>query len=186
MDKGTMQRRTLTLSMMGALALGSVAWASNDKFKTMDSNGDGMITAAEHAAGAKAMFEEMDANKDGNVTAAEMDAGHGMMRDHADDMHGMKAGEKARSEMAMPGKGMSEKGMHHDMAMSSAEKIATMDTNGDGMLSAAEHDAGAAAMFRKMDTDGNGSLSRKEMDAGHADMMKKQPADKTAAPDSDT
>jgi len=60
--------------------------------------------------------------------------------------------------------------------MSSAEKIAKMDTNGDGMLSAAEHDAGAKKMFSEMDTDGNGSLSREEMAAGHAARMKSDKA----------
>jgi hypothetical protein len=40
----------------------------------MDTNGDGKISRAEHAAGAKQMFAQCDANRDGIVTAAEMDA----------------------------------------------------------------------------------------------------------------
>ena len=174
----TMQRRLLALSIMGALALASAAWAHDDKFKTMDSNGDGKITAAEHAAGAKAMFDRMDANHDGNVTAAEMDAGHAMMKDRDDDMHGMKAGEKAKAGKAM------DHDMD-DMDMSSADKIAKMDTNGDGMLSATEHEAGAAAMFKDMDSNGDGNLSRSEMKAGHR-MMKKPMEEKAATPPSGT
>lgn len=166
MDKTTIRRGGLALAVVGGLALAAGAWAHDDKFKTMDSNGDGKVSAAEHAAGAKAMFEKMDANHDGSVTAAEMDAGHAMMKDRDDDMHGMKAGEKAKA-----GKDM-DHDMDHGMEMSSADKIAKMDSNGDGMLSAAEHEAGAAAMFKEMDGNGDGSLSRSEMNAGHR-MMKK-------------
>ena len=185
----TMQRRMLALSIMAAAFAGS-AWAhgDKDKFRTMDSNGDGMISAAEHAAGARMMFEQMDADHDGSVSAAEMDAGHARMKDRDDDMYGMKAGEKAKADKAMAGHDMSGHdmsghdmsghGMGHDtMMMSSADKIAKMDSNGDGMLSASEHEAGAAAMFKDMDSNGDGSVSRQEFDAGHRMMMKeRQPA----------
>jgi Ca2+-binding EF-hand superfamily protein len=132
----------LACSLLGGMAF--AAWANhpNDKFKTMDTDGDNMVSATEHAAGVKAMFAKMDADGDGNVTAAEMDASM-KMKDN--------------------------KGMRH--VMSSADKIKTMDTNGDGMLSAAEHDAGAQQKFAEMDTDKDGSLSRQEMQAGHR-MMK--------------
>lgn len=112
-------------------------------FKSMDTDGDGRVSRAEHAAGAKKMFDEMDANHDGSVTAAEMTA-----------CHEMKGDKPAKD------------------AMSSADKIKVMDTNGDGQLSKAEHDAGADAMFTKMDTDGDGFLSASECKAGHDGMMK--------------
>jgi Ca2+-binding EF-hand superfamily protein len=57
--------------------------------------------------------------------------------------------------------------------MSAAEKIKTVDANGDGVLTAEEHAAASAAMFGKMDTDKDGFLSKEEMAAGHASMMKK-------------
>lgn len=38
----------------------------------MDLDGDGVVTAAEHAAGARALFEHMDADHDGRVTREEM------------------------------------------------------------------------------------------------------------------
>lgn len=56
--------------------------------------------------------------------------------------------------------------------MNSAEKIKKMDTNGDGRLSAAEHEAGAREMFMKMDTNKDGSVTAAEMDASHKSMMK--------------
>lgn len=38
----------------------------------MDANGDGVVTAQEHAEGARRVFEQMDANHDGKATREEM------------------------------------------------------------------------------------------------------------------
>src|SRR5215468_11585958 len=84
-------------------------------FKQMDTNGDGKISADEHAAAAKKMFEKMDANHDNKVTAEEMTAAHQAV-----------TGQKP------------EKG-----EMTSAEKIKMFDTNNDGVLSEDEYIAGA-------------------------------------------
>jgi hypothetical protein len=46
------------------------------KIKVIDKDGDGILTAAEHAAGSKAMFDKMDTDKDGFLTRAEWTAGH--------------------------------------------------------------------------------------------------------------
>jgi len=163
----SMMIRTAAAVLCG-VATAAVAHGPGANFKMMDTNNDGMISEQEHAAAVTKMFGEMDANHDGNVTAAEMDANHPMMKGMA------KAGEKG--PMTMNDAAMDQGAMHR--GMSSADKIAKMDTNGDGMLSSAEHDAGAQAMFTQMDTDGNGSLSRDEMAAGRSKMMK--PADKPA------
>lgn len=56
--------------------------------------------------------------------------------------------------------------------MSSAEKIKKMDRNGDGVLSAAEHDAKAREMFQTMDANKDGNVTAAEMDASH-EMMRK-------------
>ena len=55
------------------------AMSSAEKIAAIDSDHDGIVTAAEHAAGARAMFERMDADHDGKVTAADMDAAHRAM-----------------------------------------------------------------------------------------------------------
>jgi Ca2+-binding EF-hand superfamily protein len=47
-----------------------------EKIKKFDTNGDGVLTADEYAAGAHAMFEKMDTDHDGYLTRAEMKAGH--------------------------------------------------------------------------------------------------------------
>jgi hypothetical protein len=41
-----------------------------DKMSMMDKDGDGKVSAMEHADGAKMMFTKMDTNKDGEVTAS--------------------------------------------------------------------------------------------------------------------
>ena len=46
------------------------------KIKVIDSNGDRLLSADEHAAGSARMFGKMDTNKDGKLTRAEFDAGH--------------------------------------------------------------------------------------------------------------
>ena len=104
-------------------------------FKMMDANGDGKITRAEHATAAKQMFAQCDANRDGIVTALEMDA-------------------------AMAAKG-EKPGKDHK---NSAEKIKVIDQNGDGRLTAAEHETGSEQMFTKMDKNGDGALSKEECD----------------------
>jgi hypothetical protein len=128
----------------------------DDKFKTMDTNNDGQISSAEHAAGVTKMFSSMDSNGDGFVTSTEMDT---------------YASTTSAADKSMRTK------------VPASEKISTMDTNGDGKLSLTEHDSGAASMFTKMDTDGNGNLSHAEMAKGHDDAMKDAKSGKTGTSD---
>ena len=158
-------KNALRMSLLCVVALAAQAWEgcghdTGAKLKSMDVNYDGMISSAEHAAGVTKMFGAMDTNGDGMVTAAEMDAGHARMAGTSTEVRTMNDAS------------MDDASMAH--SMSSADRIAGMDTDGDGMLSSAEHDAGAAMRFTDMDTDGNGSLSKQEMSAAHA-MKKSKP-----------
>ena len=181
-----MTRKTLTLivmSMLGGAVLSGNALAKDDAhFKMMDGNNDGKISASEHAAATTKMFTGMDTDKDGFVTAAEMDT-------YSADKWKDK-GDKMDKE----GKDMKSADRGH--MMSSADKIATMDTDGDGKLSAAEHTAGAAKMFGEMDADKDGNVTHAEMEAvmkmkmgdhagiDHADHMDKasKPTDASKPP----
>ena len=143
----------------------------DDHMKMMDKDGDGKITAAEHATGVKQMFSKMDADKDGQVTAAEMDAMHDPMKN--------KGHATARTTGGATEQRMDDKKAYDDTGtgksmpkqMSSEQKIAKMDTNNDGKLSAGEYNAGAKQMFGKMDTDGDGALTAQEMREGERKEM---------------
>ncbi|ARN18779.1 EF-hand domain-containing protein [Piscinibacter gummiphilus] len=111
----------------------------------MDKNGDGVLTAAEHGAGARTMFVTMDGNQDGRVTAAEMDA-----------YQAKRTVRDAAKEKP------------------SAEKIRMVDTDGDGALSAEEHRTASQKMFITMDADSDGTLSKSELATGHAKMLLKK------------
>jgi Ca2+-binding EF-hand superfamily protein len=57
-------------------ATGKRELSSTEKIKALDTNGDGALTAQEHAAGSKKMFTKMDGDKDGNLNVGEIRAGH--------------------------------------------------------------------------------------------------------------
>jgi len=157
--------KIITVGIASALCgIAMAGGGKDDHMKMMDTNGDGKVTAAEHADGCKQMFTKMDSNGDGQVTAAEMDAAQPMMKHHKD-----KSGATARNEDGHDKENAADK--PSGKMMSSSEKIAVMDVNGDGQLSAAEHAAGAKKMFTKMDTDSDGTLTAQELKEGHRSMM---------------
>lgn len=53
--------------------------SSIEKIKVVDKNGDGLLSAEEHAAGSKRMFSKMDVDRDGFLSRAELTAGHEKM-----------------------------------------------------------------------------------------------------------
>jgi Ca2+-binding EF-hand superfamily protein len=168
----SLSSRLIPVAIASILCGVAVAGGGNDDhMKMMDKDGDGKITAAEHADGVKTMFSKMDANKDGQVTAAEMDAMHDTMKDKG---HATARADGGPNEQKMADKkAYDDTGTGKSMPkmMSSEQKIAKMDTNNDGKLSAAEHAAGAKQMFSKMDTDRDGSLTAQEMREGQRATM---------------
>ena len=147
MNSHSVLRQAMLAATAGGLVFSFAASAGEDKFQKFDTNKDGTISSAEHAAGAREMFAKMDADGDGNVTVAEMNASH----EHAkpDESGGPK--------------------------MTSADKIKTIDSDRDGAITATEHEAGSREMFEKMDADGDGKLTAAEMQAGHEKMMGEEP-----------
>lgn len=133
----------LTIAMTLGLALAPAAFASpdqsGDKFGMMDSNGDGSVSAEEHAAGANAMFNAMDANKDGNVSAAEMDAGR------KGESGGMSSTDKIAT-IDTNGDGQLSAAEH---AAGSIEMFGEADADKNGSLTAAEMQAAHDAKMGK-------------------------------------
>lgn len=129
--------------LLATTLLTAASALAEDMRTTLDADGDGWVSASEHDRGTRAMFDRMDADRDGSVTAAEMDAARAAR------------GKPARAD-----------------GLSSAEKIRTIDRDGDGKLTASEHSAGSKARFTEMDVDHDGSLSRPEWTEGHDKAMK--------------
>lgn len=72
-----------------------------DVLEGWDGNGDGRLSASEHAAAAQAMFDRMDADHDGILSRAEFDLGHAPMHEgmHGPDGHAMHGQEAGRDTM---------------------------------------------------------------------------------------
>ena len=142
MDTIRLFSRTLfALTLSAGLVLTSTAFAADArsdavaaKIKAMDTNGDGMVSTVEYAAHAKSEFDAMDTDHTGLVTAAKMDIAR------KTTLKGTAGGQLA-----------------------SATIIKSMDTNGDGMLSAEEYATAAERAFNAMDTNHDGQLSADEM-----------------------
>lgn len=117
---------------LGVLALAGTAMANEEKWQKLDTNGDGMISAQEHDAGATAMFQEADADGNGSVTAAEMDAAHA-----AKGGQGKSAADKIQ-KMDTDGDGALSATEH---AAGAQEKMTKLDADGDGNISQAEFQA---------------------------------------------
>ncbi len=97
---------------------------------------------------------------DGIVTAQEMGAAHkDMPTAHSEHSDTSRQPEPGSSDAS--GKPMK----------SASAKIKAIDTDGDGAITAAEHEAGSKKMFGKMDKDANGRLTAAEIQAGHDRMM---------------
>jgi Ca2+-binding EF-hand superfamily protein len=147
-----------------ALATSAYAGGGSGKaeMKMMDTDQDGSISATEHTAGAKKMFDKMDADGDGIVTAQEMGAAHkDMPTAHSEHSGTISSRQPEPGTSDASGKPMK----------SASAKIKAIDTDGDGAITAAEHEAGAKKMFGKMDKDQDGRLSAAEIQAGHDRMM---------------
>ncbi|MDP4157997.1 MAG: EF-hand domain-containing protein [Bacillota bacterium] len=114
------------------------------KWDEMDANHDGKISAAEHAAYAKARFDKLDANHDGVITKEEMHAHmEAMMRDHKakmfDRMDANHDGMISRDEMEAAMKTMHggmDGGMDGGMHGDHMKKMDGMKDDDDSM----EHD----------------------------------------------
>ncbi|SEM08297.1 calcium-binding protein CML [Pseudoxanthomonas sp. GM95] len=68
-----LQLRLLAATLALAAPLGAFAAESiQDRFRSMDSNHDGRVSAEEHTAAAQKMFKQLDVDLDGRVTVEEM------------------------------------------------------------------------------------------------------------------
>jgi hypothetical protein len=150
--------------------------AGDPQFLRIDQNGDGRLSRDEFSAGCRSQFEAMDSDRNGHVTVAEMDAHRAKENDAAIRSSATGEGEAPGRS---PGSGVARADgsvSPHEVANAngrvagSAERGAAaqfqrMDTDGDGRLTAAEHDSGGRARFARLDRDHDGFLSKAECSA---------------------
>ncbi|MDI1253036.1 hypothetical protein [Thermomonas sp.] len=141
LPRNFISRTHLYLALLATLALGATASAAD--------NGD--------------IFQQMDANKDGRISAQEHIKG--------------AAANFARMDANKDGQLMGDEMMHMRRAMMDTHamqgpghQMTMMDANHDGEITAAEHAAGAAAMFARMDTNHDGRLKGDELNHGMGGM----------------
>ena len=129
-------RMPLLAAFLGAmLAAPAVLAQHHDMHGMMDADGNGAVSAAEHAAAAQAMFDKADANHDGSLDADEMKGAHAGMA-----KHDMGDGEKKMACGCCGGNG-------EDGKMAGCGMGDKPDPVGDAMSGHAAHEGhgGAAA-----------------------------------------
>lgn len=106
-----------------------------EAFAALDRDGDGKVSAVEHAEGAKARFDAMDADRNYHLSAAELETA-------------TAAGAAAVGQLA---------------AGTVSTTTDANDDNDNGEISPEESRAQAEAQFLARDADRDGSLSLEEM-----------------------
>lgn len=156
------------------LAAGHDEEEGDPRFRAMDTDRDGRLSRSEHAFGVNAVFAEIDTDRDGAITAAELDAYLARSKDAAirfsvavPAVNGDHVGSAAaRADGSVSPHEVANVQAAAPAELSAAEKIRLGDRDGDGRLSAAEHAAGATALFARLDADGDGFLNRLECEGG--------------------
>lgn len=149
---------------------GATGQAGDDLFGKVDSDGNGAVsqtelqallekmsggTASKTGVSSDELFSQLDADGDGSLSEAEFDAGR----------PSGEAGGGAVGGMPPPPPGGPAGA---SASSSSSTTYDPLDTNEDGVISAAEQAAGAAqaeaitALFKTIDTDGDSSISSEE------------------------
>ncbi len=174
-------KKLIAISGLGAIALaGGIAMAqpgdgrapnapltradaaarADARFDRMDADKDGKLTEQDRAVRAKArsdrMFAALDADGNGQVSRAEFDGAREKRMER----------REARSERGPRGKGrMGHRGFGRDRMGGMGGKI---DADGDGVVTRAEFQAPALAMFDRTDANKDGTVTLEERQAARA------------------
>ena len=168
-----MMKTLLLTTALAALALPAVADAQERRYGP-DTNGDKIVTLAEHDAAVAKNFARMDANGDGQLTEAEMQAAKENRQERrAARMEERRAKMEERLAEATPEQRERFEAMRERRAEMQdlrqehraerhAEMWATTDTDGNGAISLAEFQARAGERFARMDANDNGQIDPDE------------------------
>lgn len=138
-----MNMKTKLILVAGlAFALLPAGYAKDDKLKDKDADNDGRITRAEFSGGSLSKFVNLDKDGDGSISSDELTAGQQKRSS------GLKFWEK-------------------DDSADVAQALKEADTDGDGRITRAEHEAHVNSKFDSMDANKDGVLAEQELDADH-------------------
>lgn len=152
----------------GSLSKAEVTAMASTHFTKMDVNADGLINAADREAKHKAKFGEIDTDKNGSISEAEFTAAHAARM--------AERGERGEGKMRGHHEGRGHHGMgkgHHGGGM---KMLKMADANGDKTITKAEMTAAVDAHFAKADTNKDGLISSAEHDAMRSAMRERMKA----------
>jgi len=141
-----MKKHSLLTLVLGCFSLAAFTSAgaseAEDKFKQMDANGDGRVTAAEYERFHEMKFQRSDLDRDGKLSAAECES--------AEAMDGRKVDKQAVAThlriVDTDADGQISKSEADTYARST---FARADRNGDGALSEGEFEDAYSAMKKE-------------------------------------
>lgn len=154
----------LALAALTGVSFSSAALADRGPKGDMEMGGPGMGDGMGPGMGPRFDFAAVDADKDGKVTEAELTAWRAA---EAVKIDANKDGKLSAEELAAA--------RLADMTARATEMatrmVAKLDTDGDGLLTAAEMAArpGPARLFDRADADGDGAVTQAELDAMRAE-----------------
>lgn len=184
-----MKRKFLIGSAVAALVIGggaaivsgaAIAAPAMHGPLSADTNNDGNVTRAELTAALDKRFAEIDKNKDGKISQDERDAAHeARFAEHFKEMDKdgngqismaeMQAAHQARKDMHGQGWGH-HRGMRHGRHGEAGGHKGMMDADKDGVVTKAEFQARALAMFNRADANNDGTVTKAEHEAAMAKM----------------
>lgn len=149
----------------GSLSKAEVTAMANTHFTKMDVNADGQINAADREAKHKAKFGEIDTDKNGSISEAEFTAAHAARM--------AERGGRGEGKMGRHHEGRGHHGGRHGGGM---KMLKMADANGDKTITKAEMTAAVDAHFAKADTNKDGEISSAEHDAMRSAMRERMKA----------
>lgn len=152
----------------GLLSKAEVTAMANTHFTKMDVNADGQINAADREAKQKAKFGEMDTDKNGNISEAEFTAAHAARM--------AERGERGEGKMGRHHQGRGHHGAGKGRHGGGMKMLKMADANGDKTITKAEMTAAVDAHFAKADTNKDGQISNAEHDAMRSAMRERMKA----------
>ncbi|MCF6219752.1 MAG: hypothetical protein L3J65_01435 [Robiginitomaculum sp.] len=152
----------------GLIQLSEFTALGNQKFTEMDTDANGLVTKEERRAfrelkrEARAMkkFAKTDSNDDGFVSETEFMAAHADRKNSMQKWRDMNHDGQISKEDRQARKKM-RKAKRKEMRQNKAKRP-KMDTNGDGAIDLAEHQAATIAKFERMDKNADGVLGADE------------------------